>query len=144
MITRDQFIDAHQSEFVQELATLVSFKSTSATGDDIETTVTYLNHWLHDNLKAKVEIISTAGNPIILATIVGCSSSTTLFYGHYDVMTPGDLDAWQQDPFVLTARHHRYYGRGAGDNKGQLMAQLLGIYTYLQLHQQLPFTVKLT
>ncbi|MCT3308887.1 M20/M25/M40 family metallo-hydrolase [Lactiplantibacillus pentosus] len=143
MITRDQFIDAHQSEFVQELATLVSFKSTSATGDDIEATVTYLNHWLHNNLKAKVEIISTAGNPIILATIAGRSSSTTLFYGHYDVMTPGDLDAWQQDPFVLTARHQRYYGRGAGDNKGQLMAQLLGIYTYLQLHQQLPFTVKL-
>lgn len=49
-------------------------------------------------------------------------SKPVLFYGHYDVMPAEDLENWQTDPFELSLKADWLYGRGVGDNKGQLLA----------------------
>jgi acetylornithine deacetylase/succinyl-diaminopimelate desuccinylase-like protein len=54
---------------------------------------------------------------------------TVLLYGHYDVQPPLDPTgtAWKSPPFELTERDGRWYGRGASDCKGNLVAHLTAL-----------------
>jgi acetylornithine deacetylase/succinyl-diaminopimelate desuccinylase-like protein len=51
---------------------------------------------------------------------------TLLLYTHYDVQPPGPRAAWRTDPFVPSVRDGRVHARGASDDKGQLLAHLVG------------------
>jgi len=141
LVSRDSFIENNKSEFESLFKKLIGLKGVSATGEGINETITLLQEKLKD-LGAHVEVIQTAGSPTILAEIDGQSDRTVLFYGHYDVMTPGINADWDTDPFTLTKKNHRFYGRGAGDNKGQLLAQILGLYVYKQVNGSFPFNIK--
>lgn len=50
-----------------------------------------------------------------------------MFNGHVDVVPPGDLAAWTDDPFSGRVEDGRVYGRGACDMKGGLVAALLAV-----------------
>ena len=52
---------------------------------------------------------------------------TVLLYSHYDVQPPGDLAGWRTDPWTLTDRDGRWYGRGAADCKGNLVMHLTAL-----------------
>jgi len=136
-----QFISAHLAEFEARLAQLVGLKTVSGDVKQLQSGVTYLVDCFKQLLQAQVTVVKTGGAPAIVARVAGASDQTVLFYGHYDTMVPGDLAAWASEPFKMTRRAGRFYGRGIGDNKGQLMAQILGVYTYLQTHGQLPLNV---
>lgn len=85
----------------------------------------------------------TGGHPIIYGECLHPDNETTvLMYGHYDVQPPDPLDEWVSDPFEPEIRNGRIYARGAGDNKGQFVASILGAKTYLDLHGRLPVNVK--
>lgn len=74
--------------------------------------------------------------------IVDAKKPTMLIYGHYDVQPVEPLDAWASDPFKPVVKDGRIYARGAGDNKGQLYAQLMGIKAMLKVKGELPLNVK--
>jgi cysteinylglycine-S-conjugate dipeptidase len=53
---------------------------------------------------------------------------TVLLYSHYDVQPPFGEDAWDSPAFALTARDDgRWYGRGAADDKGGLVAHVTAL-----------------
>lgn len=52
---------------------------------------------------------------------------TVLLYCHYDVVPAGDQANWESDPFTLTERNGRWYGRGAADCKGNLAMHLAAL-----------------
>jgi acetylornithine deacetylase/succinyl-diaminopimelate desuccinylase-like protein len=52
---------------------------------------------------------------------------TVLIYGHYDVQPVEPLEAWSSPPFEPEIRDGRIYARGSTDNKGQILAHILGV-----------------
>lgn len=52
---------------------------------------------------------------------------TVLLYAHYDVQPPLDAAAWDSPPYELTERAGRWYGRGAADCKGNVVAHLTAL-----------------
>jgi putative selenium metabolism hydrolase len=58
---------------------------------------------------------------------IGAGSGPILLYnGHMDVVGPGDLSTWQQDPFGARIENGVLYGRGTADMKGALAAMVYG------------------
>lgn len=57
-----------------------------------------------------------------LTAVVGTSGKTLGLSGHMDVVAAGDREGWQTDPFVLTEKNKRLYGRGVCDMKAGICA----------------------
>ena len=96
-----------------------------------------------DDFGIITKIMKTDGHPVVYGERIKDEKLfTLLIYGHYDVMPPEPLDEWLSSPFEPVIRDGRIYGRGAGDNKGQLMAQLLAMKTYIDCFGDLPINIK--
>lgn len=65
---------------------------------------------------------------------------TVLLYAHYDVQPPLNDAAWRTPPFELTEAGGRWYGRGAADCKGNILAHLLALRA---LGSDVPVNLKL-
>jgi acetylornithine deacetylase/succinyl-diaminopimelate desuccinylase-like protein len=61
-----------------------------------------------------------------------------LIYGHYDVQPVDPLELWQSNPFEPEIREGKIWARGATDNKGQMLAHVLGVEKTLREHAALP------
>lgn len=66
------------------------------------------------------------GTPSVLASL-GHGDKTLLIHSHYDTQPAGDLAAWDSDPYRATLRDGAIYGRGAGDDKGSVAAQMAAL-----------------
>lgn len=101
--------------------------------------------WLQKKFIAaglEASILPTRGHPAVVArTPHDPAKRTVLIYGHYDVQPPDPLDQWVTPPFEPTIREGRIYARGATDNKGQILAHLLGVSRTLAAGGPLPVNV---
>ncbi len=63
--------------------------------------------------------------------------------GHIDVVPVGDLDNWESDPFELSERDGKLYGRGTSDDKGPVLASMYALKAILdegyELNQRVRF-----
>jgi acetylornithine deacetylase/succinyl-diaminopimelate desuccinylase-like protein len=86
----------------------------------------------------------TTGHPMVVGT-AGTGAPHLLFYGHYDVQPVDPLSLWHRDPFdpaveeTDTGRVIR--GRGAADDKGQLMTFVEACRAWIAVHGALPCKV---
>jgi len=84
----------------------------------------------------------TAGHPVVLArSRPRPGLRTLLIYGHYDVQPVDPLALWKTPPFEPRVEEGKIYARGAADNKGQIMAHLLGVEELLKAGKELPVNV---
>ncbi|KRM85802.1 M20/M25/M40 family metallo-hydrolase [Liquorilactobacillus vini] len=139
------FIQKHQAYFLQTLEKLVSIQSICKNQAQIDQAVDFICQLCKNLFSCQIKIIKTKGSPVILGELNAKANAkkSILFYGHYDVMPAEDVKNWKTDPFKLTLRNGRLYGRGAGDNKGQLLGVIFGLYVYQQLHHGFPCNIKL-
>ena len=63
--------------------------------------------------------------PNLIATLKGRAGPTLLFNAHVDVVPTGERSAWRHDPFGAEIEHRKIYGRGAGDDKASVTAQVM-------------------
>jgi len=125
-------LDAGQQAALDRLFQLVRIPSISAQPahfPDCDRAAEWLTAQLVElGFEAKTE--PTAGRPMVLGA---CRAKTrdaphVLFYGHYDVQPADPLELWKTPPFEprleTTPAGERIVGRGAADDKGQLMTFL--------------------
>jgi acetylornithine deacetylase/succinyl-diaminopimelate desuccinylase-like protein len=135
--------DAHRADHLRALIAYLRIPSVSATGHGMRDCAEHISNVMR-SVGFSVRRHETDGWPAILASLtVDPAQPTVLFYGHYDVQPPGRLDAWQSEPFEPTIRDGRVYGRGAGDNKGQHLANILGVAALRRVMARLPCNVKM-
>jgi acetylornithine deacetylase/succinyl-diaminopimelate desuccinylase-like protein len=138
----EQLIDERREAYLLQLFTLLRQKSISAQNIGIRETAEMLRGMMED-IGINARLIETKGHPVVYGELISHPGAfTLLIYGHYDVQPAELADGWNSPPFEPEVRDGRIYCRGAGDNKGQLMAQLLAVKTYLDVNPSLPVNVK--
>jgi len=83
--------------------------------------------------------------PIIFGEIKPKKSrknKTVLFYNHYDVQPAGPVENWKHKPFGAEVVGKRIYGRGAADDKGELITRVKAVEHCLEKANDIPCTVK--
>jgi len=87
----------------------------------------------------KATVHPTAGHPLVVARNVHQPGRrTVLIYGHYDVQPVDPLELWASPPFAPRIADGKVFARGAADNKGQILAHILGIGETLRATGALP------
>ena len=90
-------------------------------------------------LAARVD--PTPGHPMVVGH-GGAGGPHLLFYGHYDVQPVDPLSLWHRDPFDPqvqdTPAGRVIRGRGAADDKGQLMTFVEAARAWVAVHGALP------
>lgn len=100
--------------------------------------------WLVADLRslgAEAEKRPTPGHPMVVGHI-GEGAPHLLFYGHYDVQPVDPLELWDRDPFdpaiENTEKGQVIRGRGAADDKGQLMTFVEACRAWIAINGALP------
>src|SRR3954469_9856389 len=99
----------NQQRFSSELKDLLRIPSVS-TLPDHKDDVRRAAQFLADELKRigmeNVEVIKTAGHPLVYAGWLHASAAPPVrCYGHYDVQPPDPLDEWKTPPFEPPERN---------------------------------------
>ena len=133
-----------QNEPVEELKAFLRFPSISTQPEhapDLDSCA----EWLREKLSSiglEAAVHSTPGSPVVVAaTPRDPAKRTVLIYGHYDVQPPEPLEGWTTPPFEPRIEEGRIYARGAADNKGQILAHILGVAETLREKGSLPVNV---
>lgn len=98
--------------------------------------------WLIEKLRGMgltAQLHETPKHPIVIARnehIPG--RKTVLIYGHYDVQPVDPVELWTTPPFEPQIRDGKIWARGATDNKGQMLAHVLGVEKTLREEGELP------
>jgi acetylornithine deacetylase/succinyl-diaminopimelate desuccinylase-like protein len=102
--------------------------------------------WLATRLRRaglpQVSVVRTARHPLVLAAWREAPGRpTVLVYGHYDVQPVDPLGEWRSPPFAADVRGPELFGRGASDDKGQLLCHVEAIEALLRTRGRLPVNV---
>ncbi|XP_068788150.1 beta-Ala-His dipeptidase isoform X5 [Struthio camelus] len=151
-----QYIDLHQSGFVENLEEWVAVESDSVQ-PDLRKEVIRMMALAADRLKALGATVNSVNlgshqlpdgqnlplPPVILAELgKDPQKPTVCFYGHVDVQPAKKDDGWKTDPYTLTEINGNLYGRGATDNKGPVLAWMNAVETFIALKLAMPVNFK--
>jgi len=137
------YIHAHADDFVEDLVNLVKQPSVSAKGEGIEACAKIVEKMMQ-KIGLSTEIFtSEKGNPVVYGEKLSKKSrKTLLFYNHYDVQPPEPLEKWKHTPFSGKIANGKIYGRGASDNKGNLVSRLKAVQALLEVTGDVPVNIK--
>ncbi|MSQ91133.1 MAG: dipeptidase [Phycisphaerales bacterium] len=113
--------------------------------------VAHAAQWVCDELRRaglNASVRPTTGHPMVVAKHEGppgYDGPRLLYYGHYDVQPADPVALWKSGPFepvlVDGPRGKRIVGRGAADDKGQVMAFIEAFRAWVKTTGTLPCSV---
>lgn len=120
-----------KAEILEKLQQFVSIKSVSANksySKEMDKAVSFLKKEL-SVIGFEVEILKLENHPpfIFVKYIHSQKSKTIAIYGHCDVQPEDPIEEWESDPFKLSIRNGKIYGRGVADNKGHIIQNIFAI-----------------
>ena len=137
----DAYLEQNLDQSLAELSRLVAQPSVGAQNLGLKECASLVG----EMLKARgfqVQIMETAGAPVVFGERKGKSDKTLLIYNHYDVQPPEPLELWETPPFEPSLRDGKLYGRGVSDDKGHIVSRLFAIDSILASERDLPCTIK--
>ena len=140
------YLTANRDRFIQELVEFVKIPSISALSEHVED-MNDAGQWLAKRLKQAglnhVQVLPTGGHPVVYGDWIDDPKlPTVMIYGHFDVQPIDPIDLWETPPFDPVIKNERMYGRGASDDKGNLMSPVAAIEALLKTSGRLPVNVK--
>ncbi len=140
-LSSENTLSWHEKPNLDHLFEFLRFRSVS-TKPDHAPQMQACAQWLKELLSSggfATEVAETGGHPAVLARGPAVPGRpTVLIYGHYDVQPEEPLALWTTPPFQPSVRNERIYARGATDNKGQILAHILGALHLLREQGSLP------
>lgn len=127
-----EFVAANAADFSQALRqwlTIPSVSADPARHGDVRRSARWLAGYLQRAGFPVAQVWETKGLPAVYAhwPAADPQAPRVLVYGHHDVQ-PADLaDGWDNPPFEPFEREGKIFGRGASDDKGQVLFHALGL-----------------
>ena len=138
----DHYLENNLEHSISELSTLVAQPSVGAQNWGMQECAELTAQMLQKR-GFNVEIMPTAGAPVVFGERKGKNSNKTLlFYNHYDVQPAEPLELWETPPFEPSLRNGKLYGRGVSDDKSHITSRLYAIDAILAEDGELPCNVK--
>jgi acetylornithine deacetylase/succinyl-diaminopimelate desuccinylase-like protein len=140
LTTLDQRFDQHLAE-LKEFVAISSVSTDPQFVTEIERACEWVKTRCEDaGLVTKVR--QTARHPAVVAhNKYREGRPHILIYGHYDVQPAEDASTWKHPPFEPVVEDGYLYGRGASDNKGQILAHLCALRAIHEVEGELPVNV---
>jgi len=123
------FVDAERDRITDTLLEWLRVPSISAQAahaGDVRRSAELTSDLLRRAGLEHVEVLETAGAPAVYGDHLhaGPDAVTALVYGHHDVQPVDPLDEWDSPPFEPVIVDGECRGRGAVDDKGQVLFQV--------------------
>src|SRR5205809_3515472 len=130
-----------RASHLEDYYSFLRFPSVSTDAEYAEK-VTECAHWVVDKLSGiglETKLVPTPGHPVVWGkNKQQPGRRTVMIYGHYDVQPPDPLDLWDSPPFDPVLKNGYVFARGATDNKGQILAHILGVQEMMEKDGDLP------
>ncbi|AMC00626.1 ArgE/DapE family deacylase [Aerococcus viridans] len=111
-------------EKIKILSDIVAIETVDRNEEDV---ANYLAALLSEyGIDSKVIPTGIPGRANLVAEI-GSGSPVLAISGHMDVVSAGNAEAWTSDPYTLTERDGKLFGRGSTDMKGGLAALVIAM-----------------
>lgn len=126
----------HRDELIGLTQDLIRIDSVirPETGNTEAEVVRYIADWIRRELGVEplIEEVLPLRENIIVTLDSGRPGPCLMFEGHTDVVSEGNPDQWQHDPFGGEIEDNKIYGRGACDMKAGLAVNLLTVKAMLR------------
>jgi acetylornithine deacetylase/succinyl-diaminopimelate desuccinylase-like protein len=127
-----EFVAGHAEEFsaaLREWLAIPSVSADPARHGDVRRSAEWLAGYLRKTGFPVAEVWESKGLPAVYAhwPAADPGAPRVLVYGHHDVQPAETADGWDTEPFQPAERDGKIIGRGASDDKGQVLFHALGI-----------------
>ena len=139
------FVDKHRNELLNDLQTLIKQPSISAKNEGIEECSILVSKMLKKaGVSSEILRLNKNAAPLVFGEVKSKSnpSKTLLFYNHYDVQPVEPIEEWEYPPFSGKIIGNKIFGRGASDDKGELITRIKAVESYLQEYNDVPCNIK--
>jgi succinyl-diaminopimelate desuccinylase len=153
-MTRQKIPHADLARLLKVLKDLVAFKTVAPPGSYYHEIVDYLvpifreMGFRTEKLVMPQEVFESrcedkrlrGDRANLIASLDVGAKETMVIYTHLDVVPPGE--GWSTDPFQLTEKEGKVYGRGVSDSKGEVAALIAALEALLKQKGNLKYNLK--
>ncbi|QMU55548.1 MAG: M20/M25/M40 family metallo-hydrolase [Nitrosopumilus sp.] len=138
-------VDTHMDGLISDLQMLIRQPSVSAKNEGIEECAKLVQKLLKNSgVKSDILRLKKGVAPIVYGEVKSKQnpSKTLMFYNHYDVQPAEPFDLWDDPPFSGTRKGNKIFGRGATDDKGELITRIKAVEACLKATCDVPCNIK--
>ena len=149
----DSDIDSGMKDLISDLQVLIRQRSVSAKKQSLIQCAQLVSQVMHKaGINAELLFLDSGSDdnkkdapPIVYGEVKSKSNpngKTILFYNHYDVQPEDPVDLWDADPFSGKVEGNYIFGRGAADDKGELITRIKAVQSFINQTGDVPCNVK--
>ena len=138
-------VDVNMDTLISDLQMLIRQPSVSAKNEGIEKCAKLVQKLLKKSgVKSEILRLKKGVAPIVYGEIKSKQnpSKTLMFYNHYDVQPAEPFDLWDDPPFSGIRKGNKIFGRGATDDKGELITRIKSVEACLKTRNDVPCNIK--
>jgi len=142
---QESYIDKNFSSLVSDLQRLIQQPSVSAKNLGLEECSRLVVSMMKKSgIRAEILRVKKGVPPAIYGEVKSKKNpgKTLLFYNHYDVQPEEPLELWDDKPFSGKIKGNKIFGRGAADDKGELITRIKAVESFLKTTGDVPCNIK--